>query len=352
MMDSSKILNLVDKMMEFYCLGFENNNNDDNDFILEQIINGDINYEDYIAVCFVGEREKQYIRKIDDFKKSCLFIKIYYKSNDIKILVKKNNIDKLSQSQILNLINSNKFMKNPIRYNLKINIFPLNNYILIENKNIKEKNFDEIYNLYEISQNNNFDNSYLNQNSIIFPYNLEINSKEQKINELEKLLNEEKNKNKELNLKIKDLESNLIQVRNHNSELKIRIRNLEETYLNKNNNRNIIEKEKLSEIINKNNIEINELRKKLSRYPFELLEGEKMISIIFNSGKQDIINFPIICKNTDIFVNIELKLYEKYPNYSENENFFTTSGKRINRYKSLENNKIENGSIILIEPIE
>ena len=76
-----------------------------------------------------------------------------------------------------------------------------------------------------------------------------------------------------------------------------------------------------------------------------------MLSIIFNSESQDV-NYSIICKNTDLFVNIELKLYEAYPKYSEFENFFTTNGVRVNKYKSLEVNKIRNNSVILLQSIE
>ena len=85
----------------------------------------------------------------------------------------------------------------------------------------------------------------------------------------------------------------------------------------------------------------------MARYPFELLPGEKMMSVIFNSTKQDI-NYSVICKNTDLFVNIELKLYKEYPQYKENENFFTVDGNKINKYINLEQNHIKDNDIILL----
>ena len=89
----------------------------------------------------------------------------------------------------------------------------------------------------------------------------------------------------------------------------------------------------------------------LKRYPFALLEGERMMSIIICSINQEI-HTSFICKNTDLFVNIELKLYEKYPKYKESENYFIVNGIKINKYKSLEENNIKDSDIIILNPLE
>ena len=91
-----------------------------------------------------------------------------------------------------------------------------------------------------------------------------------------------------------------------------------------------------------------ELKEKLARYPFELLPGERMMSIIFSSLTQNV-HYSVICKNTDIFVNVELKLYKDYPEYKKGEkNFFTVNGNKIDKYKTLEENGIKNSDVILI----
>ena len=110
------------------------------------------------------------------------------------------------------------------------------------------------------------------------------------------------------------------------------------------------EKKELYDIIKKNQNEIKELKEKLARYPFELLPGEKMMVVHFKSLNQDL-TFSCLCKNTDIFINIELKLYKEYPNYSEKENYFTVGGIRVNKYKTLEFNNIKNNDIILLIPL-
>ena len=73
-----------------------------------------------------------------------------------------------------------------------------------------------------------------------------------------------------------------------------------------------------------------------------------MINVIFGSLKQDI-HYAVTCKNTDIFVNVELKLYNDYPSYKEkDDNIFTVNGNRISKYKTLEENGIKNSDIILL----
>ena len=233
-----------------------------------------------------------------------------------------------------------------IKFNLLINEFPLKNYILTEQKNILNKNFiyDKIYSLQLSNESNN------NQNFIMNGTNL-------RIEDLAKLLKEEKNKNEKLTKKISELEISLNEKNSKIVDLNNKIKNLEELLKNKTNEFNkVISKtivsnhKELYEIINKNNIEIENLKAKLARYPFELLPGEKMMSIIFCSINQEI-HYSIICKNTDLFVNVELKLYEYYPNYRDDSNYFTANGDRINKYKNLDENKIKNSEVILLNTI-
>ena len=93
--------------------------------------------------------------------------------------------------------------------------------------------------------------------------------------------------------------------------------------------------------------EINELKESLSRYPIQLSKGEYILSLIIISSDQGI-NFPIICKNKDIFNIVVNKLYEKFPKYKKMGNNFICNGKLINEYLTMEENGIKNGNIILI----
>mgnify|MGYP003571491037 CR=1 FL=1 len=106
----------------------------------------------------------------------------------------------------------------------------------------------------------------------------------------------------------------------------------------------------LEEILNRDK-QIEELKQKLSRFPFELLKDEKLMSLIFTSVDQKI-HWSVICKNTDKFCDVENKLYEIYSEYSESENYFTYNGNKVNRYKTIDFNKIKSGDVIVLNVFE
>ena len=103
----------------------------------------------------------------------------------------------------------------------------------------------------------------------------------------------------------------------------------------------------LNQIIIEKEKKINILEIKLSRFPFELKEKDKLMSVIFTSLEEQFY-YSIICKNTDSFDTIKSKLYDAFPEYSETENYFTVNGNRINKVKTLEYNKINNNDLIIL----
>ena len=204
------------------------------------------------------------------------------------------------------------------------NLYDINDLKISELKNeiilFKNNNFYKISNnSFTISSSENKYNE-LTGKSIL---KKELGGEKAKIKKLEKEINRLTNELSKEESKIKDL----------NNKLKI----LEKTYF----------KEK-----NEHCIKINELKEKLSKFPFELNNNEKMISIIFVSLDESILD-TIICKNTDKFSKIEKQLYQIYPEYEGKINFMN-NGKFINKENNLEENKIYNNSkinIINIEPI-
>ena len=91
--------------------------------------------------------------------------------------------------------------------------------------------------------------------------------------------------------------------------------------------------------------EIKELKNKLS---FELSKNENLISVNFISFKEDIV-CSVICKNTDDFLSVENLFYEKCPQYKDLKKQFILNGNKINENKSLEENKIYDNSLIVIQ---
>ena len=86
---------------------------------------------------------------------------------------------------------------------------------------------------------------------------------------------------------------------------------------------------------------------KLFRKYCEFSEGEKLISIKFISGEEDI-DYRIVTKNTEMFIKIEYMLYEKFPKYMETVNNFLVGSHRINRHQSIEENNINNNDVITL----
>ena len=103
----------------------------------------------------------------------------------------------------------------------------------------------------------------------------------------------------------------------------------------------------LNDLLNDNLNKIDELKAKLSRFPFELKEGEKIMSIIITSPDKKIIK-SIICKNTDIFYDMEKKLYQNDDKVFGQGKQITINEKNIEKIESLENNKINDNDIIVI----
>ena len=77
--------------------------------------------------------------------------------------------------------------------------------------------------------------------------------------------------------------------------------------------------------------------------------GEKIMAINFVSmGTNDIGHYAIPCKNTDLFVRLEEILNNDFPQLKEHETYFESNGRRLKRFKTLDENKIKNKDIINI----
>ena len=86
-----------------------------------------------------------------------------------------------------------------------------------------------------------------------------------------------------------------------------------------------------------------------SQLKFELNEGEQLMTVIFISTSQKILQ-SFICKNTDKFSRIENLLYdlEEYKDFKLNSNYFLYGAKTINRHNTLEENGIKNSGVITL----
>ena len=58
--------------------------------------------------------------------------------------------------------------------------------------------------------------------------------------------------------------------------------------------------------------------------------------------------YSIICKSTDTTSNLEKELYKEYPELSNINHIFRYKGKEINKFETLESNKIKNGYTLIL----
>ena len=173
-----------------------------------------------------------------------------------------------------------------------------------------------------------------------------INQKDEELNKLEEQLSKNNMKKQIFQDKIREL----------NKELSDKINIIKETSNNHEIEKihgNILDsKEELFKIIIEKERELKELKLELSRYPIELKDGEKLMTVNFTTVDSKIQNYSIICKNTEIFNIIETKLYKDYKEYYDTENFFTVNGKKIHKYKTLDENNIHNNNIVILNIID
>jgi seryl-tRNA synthetase len=163
---------------------------------------------------------------------------------------------------------------------------------------------------------------------------------EDEITKLKRLLNEEKNKNINLMEEIEILKNKNIILNNDNNSLKEQIKILENNLKAKKNElQNLLSKNNNNNIINYKITSIN--------------PGEEILAINFvSNGVQDIGHYNLICKNTDLFVRLEERLYRDFPDFKNYETYFEVNTRRIKRFKTIEENNIKNNDIINVFRIE
>lgn len=228
----------------------------------------------------------------------------------------------------------------------KINRNRFNTVTCRQNKNKNTDNNGKNYNLIDRNENT------INEDINIIKQKLneeKIKNKNlmEKVEFLKNALKEEKYKTKkkeEIFQKIKnDLENEIKNfkdlIENNNEQF---LKNLSNNDINDSILNNMIEKDK----------EIKDLKIKLARYPYQLEEGEELITVNFRSLDQQLNGYSLICKNTEYFFNIEKRIFEDKKEYIDLAIFFTVNGKKVETNLNLKENDIKNNDIIMVNVCE
>ena len=152
-------------------------------------------------------------------------------------------------------------------------------------------------------------------------------------------LNKEKNKNKILESENKKLNDIIKNMKFDNTNLNNKIKTLEKQ----------LNDLKLVLQNNQSNSNINNHSNDLNNLIMPMVPGEKIMTVKFNSQEfQDICNWALPCKNTNLFIRLEEILNNTFPDLKKHETYFMVNTKRIKRFQSLEENSIKNNDIINI----
>ena len=157
---------------------------------------------------------------------------------------------------------------------------------------------------------------------------------------------DELNNYKKENLKLKEQINKLIQ---ENNKLKADLQRSKETAINIQikDNQNINKINYLEQKLKDKEIEINNLSYNFSNNTNfnKFVDYNDVIIINFYSSDYNI-NHGIKCLKTDIFAEIEEKLYQKYNELRETNNIFIADGKYVKRFKKICENNIKDGDKI------
>ena len=193
------------------------------------------------------------------------------------------------------------------------------------------------------SQFGNYQNNskYINQNNINLTN--ELNQYKNENNQLKQQINILQQNNNQLKQQISILQQNYNQLSNQ-----LQIAN--QTIYNLNNNQkqsNI--KVNNDEIIMKYKKEINDLKIKLAKYEKSVYVNFNDIMVVnFQSGDGQV-RHGIQCLKTETFAEVEEKLYKMFDEYRNTNNIFLVKGNIVLRFKTISENKIQNGDVIQLQ---
>lgn len=165
-----------------------------------------------------------------------------------------------------------------------------------------------------------------------------------------KNLKMDKNKNKNELMKFNELEDKEEKIKN----IEQKVMNLEKL-VNSRNNYNIYNEDELQKLywrLEEKEKEIERLKNQLIGYIeyYDLEEEQNLIAINFTSQDQKV-NFQILCKANSLFSEVESKFYKKFPEYGKNDGddyFFLGNGTKMQRFKTMSQNGFSGYAITIM----
>ena len=193
------------------------------------------------------------------------------------------------------------------------------------------------------SQFGNYQNNskYINQNNINLTN--ELNQYKNENNQLKQQINILQQNNNQLKQQI-----NILQQNNNQLSNQLQIAN-QTIYILNNNQKQSNIKVNNDDIIMKYKKEINNLKIKLAKYEKSVYVNFNDIMVVnFQSGDGQV-RHGIQCLKTETFAEVEEKLYKMFDEYRNTNNIFLVKGNIVLRFKTISENKIQNGDVIQLQ---
>lgn len=145
---------------------------------------------------------------------------------------------------------------------------------------------------------------------------------------------------------------------NNNAQMNENVEGKSDVQNNMNNFQNILDEnnhlknevKELKKTIESKEKEIDDLKLKINSKT-ELVDFQKIIIIQFMSLDQKL-NRGIKCLPVDTFAEVEEKLYKLYPEFRETNNYFQSNGRPILRFKTLSDNGLKDGDMVILNILE
>ena len=192
------------------------------------------------------------------------------------------------------------------------------------------------------SQFGNYQNNskYINQNNINLTN--ELNQYKNENNQLKQQINILQQNNNQLKQQINILQQN-------NNQLSNQLQIANQTIYNLNNNQKQSNIKVNNDDIVKYKKEINDLKIKLAKYEKSVYVDFNDIMVVnFQSGDGQV-RHGIQCLKTETFAEVEEKLYKMFDEYRNTNNIFLVKGNIVLRFKTISENKIQNGDVIQLQ---
>jgi len=118
--------------------------------------------------------------------------------------------------------------------------------------------------------------------------------------------------------------------------------------INNLNNNNLSLIQKLQNNLNEKEQELNQLKNSLNSNQLKINSENKWGFAISFTSSDMAINYPIVCNEKDSISRLEEELYNEYPSFKDYNTFLTCHGVMLKRFRTVGENKIKKGDVILV----